>query len=1058
MRDRPGRGAAEEGELSLRDTEYAGETAGSRPPLAIGGLPTVAPFAATMASEPPGEPALGTLPTVAPFAATLISGAALPGPDIDRLEGDQIKGAIMEELFGVRPSATRIGRFVILGRLGEGGMGTVYAAYDEQLDRRVAVKVLRGDIARMDTSARHRLIREAQAMARVTHPNLITVHEAGEHEGQVYVAMEFVRGKSLDEWLRERPGWRAVVDVFVAAGRGIAAAHAAGILHRDLKPHNIMRGDDGAVKVLDFGLARAIGGREAPEDPSRGPALVDARMTRTGAVMGTPAYMSPEQHEGSDVDARGDQFSFCAALYEGLYGQLPFAGPSLAELVRQARAGEIRPPPADAAVPGWIAAAVLRGLARAPEERFPSMDALLEVLTRDPARRRRRALAVAGFAAVMASGGFAAASLAAEPAPTPCAGAATELAEVWGPERAGAIEEAFTRADPTLGPATWRALAPRLDARAERWTTMRREACEAHQDGRQSATILDLRMACLDRRRAGLDALARAFAAADPAVVLSAVTAVDGLASIDACADVEALSAPIPPPESEADRQALRAAEEALEGVATDQLTGRFREALAGADAIEADARALAYLPLVAEVALARGRALQELAEAAPAEAALSRALAVGLRGRAEGVAAEAAARRIFVVSELVRDSKVALAEVDVADALVDRAGDPPPLRWLWANNVAAALDTAEDFDRALEHYQRASAVAAEHQLPGAAAITEFNLGVLLGQRGDHEGAAARFAAAADGLARHLGEVHPQALNARILAIRAEVQLGRIAPARAALDRVLGPFAERLGDDAPDVQMAALLGAELDNERRRYAAALATADAIAPRAGSPGPAADAEWIAGVALLGLGRRDEALLRARAAVERAGDDVGWRIVQCSLLGDTLRDAGALDEALARHLEAVDGAISGLGEAAPEVAILRTHLARTRLARGELEAAADEVQRARAIFAEHPPGPDRTRALALAGSIDLARGRREPAIEALRAALDGFASFDDDHPERDAARFDLARALAGDDGPAPAEAIDLARAAEAGYVALGDAFKPEAEAVAAWLARRG
>ena len=1038
---------------SLRDTLHASEA--ERPAPAIGTLPTISPLAATMAMASPGDRSIATSPTVSPLAATMASAPALPGPAIDRIESDQIKGAIMEQLFGVRAGATRIGRFAVIGRLGEGGMGTVYAAYDEQLDRRVAVKVLRSDLGGRNAGARLRLVREAQAMARVTHPNLITVHEAGEHDGQVYVAMEFVRGLSLDAWLAARPGWRAVVDVFLAAGAGIAAAHRAGLIHRDFKPHNVMRADDGAVKVLDFGLARAVGAEE-PLAGAESTALVDARLTRTGAVMGTPAYMPPEQHLGAAVDARSDQFSFCAALYEGLYGQLPFAGDTLVDLVKNIAAGAVRPPPADPAVPAWVARVVLRGLATDPDARFPTMEALLGELARDPARRRRRALSLAALAVTMASAGFAAASLAAGPAEAPCSGAAEALEDVWNPARRGALEAAFTAADPLAGAATWQRIAPRLDAHADAWATMRVDACEAHRGGEQSGNLLDLRMACLDRRLAGLDALAAAFAAADPDVVLNAVTAVDGLAPIHGCADQEALTAAIPPPEDPEARRRVRAEERALEEVAAHQLTGHYQAALAGVDAIDARARALDYPPLTAELALARGRAAQELQRGDEADAALTQALTIGLRARAEAIAAEAAARRIFVGSELLGQPKVALAAAPIADALIARAGEPPLLRWLWANNVAAALDTAESFADARAHYERAAAIARDHELPTQAAITAFNLGLLLAERGDHLGAAHGFAAAADGLERHLGPEHPQALAARVLALRADLELGHVAAARRDLDRVVVPLAARLGDDAPDVQMARLFAAEIALLQRRHDAARDLAAPIAAAATAPAPASAAEALLGAALLGLGQRDEALRHARAALDRAGDDAGWRLVRLAALGDTLRDAGALDEALARHREAVDAALAALGEGAPEVAILRTRLARTHLARGEHDAADRELTRALAAFEAAQPGsPEHARALALAGALALAEGRPADAVAPLRAALDRHATFDDDHPELNALRFDLARALAPDAAPTD-EPLRLARAAALAYQRLGTPFAPEAAAVAAWLER--
>jgi tetratricopeptide (TPR) repeat protein/tRNA A-37 threonylcarbamoyl transferase component Bud32 len=302
----------------------------------------------------------------------------------------------------------RFGRFSVLRTLGEGGMGVVYAAYDEELDRRIAVKVLRD--ASPDPHARERMVREAQAMARLSHPNVVQVHEIGEQGGQIYVAMEFVKGLTLRTWLAERPRtWREIRDMFVQAGRGLAAAHAEGLVHRDFKPDNVLIGSDGRARVADFGLA---GAAEAPAEHEATPDSVMLRvgrqsafntaLTMAGTIMGTPAYMSPEQHRGVATDARSDQFSFCVALWGALYGQPPFAGSNVFELATAVCLGELVPPPASD-VPHFIHEALVRGLAVEPEQRHPSMDALLAALTADlasarPSRWRAVALALAAAA------------------------------------------------------------------------------------------------------------------------------------------------------------------------------------------------------------------------------------------------------------------------------------------------------------------------------------------------------------------------------------------------------------------------------------------------------------------------------------------------------------------------------------------------------------------------------------------------------------------------------------------------------------------------------------
>ncbi|MCY1062229.1 serine/threonine-protein kinase [Nannocystis sp. SCPEA4] len=321
--------------------------------------------------------------------------------------------AIKARLFPGEAAPAKIGRFTVLRQIGAGGMSVVYAAYDERLDRRIAVKLLRsGETA--DNQAR--LLREAQAMARLSHPNVVAVHEVGAWEQQVYVAMEFVRGSNLREWLQAVPrDIREIREVFVAAGRGLAAAHHAGLVHRDFKPANVLVGDDGRVRVGDFGLVRHAGDEPGLDGPPASvpvpPASIvqavargglSTTLTETGAILGTPAYMSPEQHLGRPVDARSDQFSFCVALYEALYGAPPFAGRDLLELARRVLAGAISPVPEDSKVPAWLRRAVVRGLAVDPAARWPSIDDLLDELERDPERafKIRRTAALVGLAVV----------------------------------------------------------------------------------------------------------------------------------------------------------------------------------------------------------------------------------------------------------------------------------------------------------------------------------------------------------------------------------------------------------------------------------------------------------------------------------------------------------------------------------------------------------------------------------------------------------------------------------------------------------------------------------
>src|SRR4051812_19478493 len=347
-----------------------------------------------------------------------------------------------------------IGRYIVLAMVGRGGMGEVYAAYDPELDRKVAVKLLRvkpGNGVSL-AEGRTRTLREAQAIARLSHPNVVVVFDVGTFEDKVFIAMEYVEGNTVTYWLQvQQRGWKEILQVFTDAGRGLAAAHEKGLIHRDFKTDNVMVSRDRHVRVMDFGLARQVqeksGAAAAPAsrlppispevkaghsgvvqpisirilsgssasndgpptmvvatDPSAPisiegrtrSGMFDARLTRTGAMMGTPAYMAPEQFLGTPTDARSDQFSFCIALYEALYGERPFEGSTMSTLTANVVQGNVRDAPAGSKIPLWLRKVLLRGLMPRAKDRWPSMEALLEALGNDPSVQRRKWIAAAG--------------------------------------------------------------------------------------------------------------------------------------------------------------------------------------------------------------------------------------------------------------------------------------------------------------------------------------------------------------------------------------------------------------------------------------------------------------------------------------------------------------------------------------------------------------------------------------------------------------------------------------------------------------------------------------
>jgi serine/threonine protein kinase len=323
-----------------------------------------------------------------------------------------------------RPTRTlgvgdRVGRYLVLTTLGTGGMGVVFAAYDPQLDRKVALKLLRAGLNYSTKEARTRLRREAQAIAQLSHPHVVGVYDVGEtDEGDLYIAMEFVEGDTLTTWLKKYPRtWREIVDVFLQAARGLVAAHSVGLLHRDFKPDNVLVGGEGRVRVTDFGLARSVIATDEikPREVSAGSSL-NVDLTATGTVLGTPRYMPPEQLTGPDIDARADQFSFCVALYEALYDQHPLPGATSVSMLEKGDAA--LGPPEGSKVPVTIARAVQRGLDRDRAKRFPTMGALMAELVPPPARSPART-AMLSLAALVVAGGAATAMWLRRPEPAP---------------------------------------------------------------------------------------------------------------------------------------------------------------------------------------------------------------------------------------------------------------------------------------------------------------------------------------------------------------------------------------------------------------------------------------------------------------------------------------------------------------------------------------------------------------------------------------------------------------------------------------------------------------
>jgi tetratricopeptide (TPR) repeat protein/predicted Ser/Thr protein kinase len=488
--------------------------------------------------------------------------------------------SVRMRLFGAAPTLA-IGRYRIERRLGTGGMGEVYLGHDAALDRKAAIKRVRADLSSPENA--ERLRNEARVLARLSHPNVVQVYEVGEHEEQTFLAMEYVEGTTLTTWLKKASrSWQAILAVFLAAGRGLAAAHSAGVIHRDFKPDNVLISNDGRVCVADFGLAVA-GEHEGVDE-----------------IAGTVRYMALEQLRGGTVDARSDQFGFCIALYEALWRQPPFDCASVASRERALEAGRPTPPPRGRA-PRAVWQVVRRGLEREPDRRWPSFDQLLSALEAIPIRRRRRVVLALALPLALAAAWVVASD---SPDERVCAGVATELAGVWDNDVEAKLAMVFAATEVAHAPTTLERMSQGLDAWAENWTNERLAQCEAARDGTDDEQLARARRACLENQRRRVEALVIEFGRADVDVVDHAVEAVARLPQPSACAAAELLEGPEPPPAELHDRvEQVR-----LELASAKSLRALGRGDLAALAVVIESARSLDYPPLLAEALAEQGR------------------------------------------------------------------------------------------------------------------------------------------------------------------------------------------------------------------------------------------------------------------------------------------------------------------------------------------------------------------------------------------------------------------------------------------------------------------
>jgi tetratricopeptide (TPR) repeat protein len=836
------------------------------------------------------------------YVAGTLSPAARAAAD-EHLEGCAECRRLLEALVITRSAdlpapvnVPRAGRYLLGERLGAGAMGVVYAARDPELARRVALKLLhpRGPLEEL----RARLLREAQTMARLSHPNVVTIYDVGVADDELYVAMELIEGTTLRAWLAERPRpWRVVLGLFLEAGRGLAAAHAAGIVHRDFKPENVLVRADGQAVVTDFGLARAENavGIEPPAD-----ATLD--LTRSGALVGTPAYMSAEQLRGARADARSDQFAFCVALFEGLAGNRPFAGASLAELAQNVVSGRVLEPPRR--VPAHLRRPLLRGLSVDREARYPTMEALLADLGRDPWRPWRRAAAALGVAAALGAVGLAVHDRVASPR---CEGGARALAGVWDDARRAGLEQRFAGMSRAYAGAALGATLAGLDDYAAAWRAARREVCLG------AAPDAPARDACLDDRLRELGALVNALDAVRPEELDKAAPAARGLTRLETCANARAVG--VAEPFDPGVRQAVAAVRAQLVALRARWLLRGPRGLADPAALVVVQARALGFRPLVAEAVYLDGN----VADGDHAYPLLEDAVLAAEAAGDDDVQVHAL---IDIVSNLaVRRVLPDAAEQALrhANALVERLGNEPALRARLVSAVGQLRYIQGRYADALLHFQEAAGIYTRLAGPSsyeALRARGQGVGPTLQRLGRYPEALAELSQTVTLATAALGPGHP----------------------------LLAPLLRNLGD----------VDLQLDHFEDGIAH-LRAALAVTRETAGPGSSREAgiESELGAALFESGHDDEAAPHLRAAYELArkrGDQ--------ELIANTGHNLAPLlektqpAEAEAVMREVLAAREKALGPKHPRVALALTNLGTLLRAHGRAREALPLFERARAI----------------------------------------------------------------------------------------------------------
>ena len=896
-----------------------------------------------------------------------------------------------------------VGRYVVTGRLGAGAMGVVLRAYDPKLRREVALKLVRKDLAG-GSEGRARLLREAQALARLNHPNIVTIFDAEDDAQGVCIAMEYVQGATLREWTRERPRrWQEVVELVLAAARGLTAAHRAGLVHRDVKPDNVLVGLDGRVRVTDFGLAR--GSEAAPHTDAGESGLVDDSDTATklGTVMGTPSYMAPEQHEGAVADDRCDQYGLCVTLWEALHGARPFSGRTLDDLKRAKRAGPPARPPG--VIPRWLHAAIARGLAPEPNDRWPSVAALAQALASGRARAGRRrlgwslaALGVMGCATLGWRHHDRSRKLAS------CHDAGAQIESLWNADTKADLRRALVSTGVHFADLTHDKLVPWIDRWSASWSELRTELCTSRELGRaQPDEEHAAAIACLSEHKDALAGLLEVLSEPDPTTVQRAVPAAAGLPSLAECTDPGVLRRRPPPPTGETAQQVAELRRELMR-VAGLEAAGRYQEAYERADALLEAARMLGDVPLVAACRLRVAGLADRAGDLVRAEQVLADTFAeAGKRGLDE-LAAEASATLVHVIGIEAARHDEGLAWADAATMLLRRSGkDGSYDEARLASRIAMLHWSRAAHDEALPLAQRALAIrervlGPEHPEVGRALA---NLATIQEARGRYDSARTLQERSLRIYEAALGPEHPRLAPGLNNLADLLVTLGELDEARALLERSIAIDEAALGSEHPDLAHAehnlgrvhAMRGA-LDEARAHFQRAI---DLREKGLGNDHP------LLATSLTGLGSIDfalgdldaaEASFTRALAIEQTvyGPDHAHVSYGLNNLGAVKSNRGERDEAVRLYRRAIEIRAGALGSEHPELVLLLDNLGRLLIALDELDEAREVFERALEIAraSYRPDHPDIAAALGGLGAALAAAGRLAESDELQHRAL--------------------------------------------------------------------